>query len=61
MELATIIQIGLLILVGYMCLYALIDRICKCAENCAAFKSFGPTAIANPEMFKEAMTKVKKK
>lgn len=61
METTLFIQIVGLIVIGYISLHGIVNRICKCAENCAAFKAFGPTAILNPEMFKEAMTKVEKK
>lgn len=36
-----IFQIALLIFVGYIILYSLIDRVCKCCENCAMFKAYG--------------------
>lgn len=28
-------------LVGYLMVYAIIDRICKCCEQCALCKSYG--------------------
>lgn len=36
----TIIQIIVLVLIGYICLYALVDRIMKCIEHCATAKAY---------------------
>lgn len=55
------VQVVGLIIIGYISIHGIVNRICKCAENCAAFKSFGPTAIANPELFKEAIKNLEKK
>lgn len=32
--------IGCLIIVVYICLYTIIDRICRCKEHCATANSF---------------------
>lgn len=55
------VQVVGLVVIGYISIHGIVNRICKCAENCAAFKSFGPTAIKNPELFKEAMGKMSEK
>lgn len=31
----TVIQIIIMFLIGYVCLYALLDRVMKCIEHCA--------------------------
>lgn len=40
------ITIALAALVIYICIYALLDRVCKCAEHCAEMKAYG-AAIAS--------------
>ena len=55
------VQIVGLVVIGYISIHGIVNRICKCAENCAAFKSFGPTAINDPNAFKEALTKLQEK
>ena len=35
-----ILQIGLLIVLTYVCVYGVINRICKCIENCSMSKAF---------------------
>lgn len=37
----TVIQIIIMFLIGYVCLYALIDRVMKCIEHCATAKAYG--------------------
>lgn len=37
-ELLTYIIIGILI---YLCIFAIVERICKCKEQCEAFKAYG--------------------
>lgn len=32
-------EIGLLITIVYVCVYGVVNRICKCVETCAAAKS----------------------
>lgn len=55
------IQVVGLIVIGYISIHGIVNRICKCAENCAAFKSFGGAAIKDPNAFKEAVTKLQEK
>lgn len=37
-ELLTYVIIGALI---YFCIFAIVERICKCKEQCEAFKAYG--------------------
>ena len=37
----TVIQIIIMFLIGYVCLYALIDRVMKCIEDCATARAYG--------------------
>lgn len=37
----TLFQQVLLVLILFICVYTLIDRICKCVEHCATAKAFG--------------------
>lgn len=37
----TLFQHVLLVLILFICVYTLIDRICKCVEHCATAKAFG--------------------
>ena len=37
----TVIQIIIMFLIGYVCLYALLDRVMKCIEHCATAKAYG--------------------
>lgn len=37
----TVIQIIIMFLIGYVCLYILIDRVMKCIEHCATAKAYG--------------------
>ena len=34
------IELGILIILVYLCVYALINRICKCVEYCAMARSY---------------------
>lgn len=34
------VAIALLTILVYICIYSLIDRICKCVEHCATAKGF---------------------
>lgn len=36
----SMLQIGIMLVIGYLCLYSIVDRICKCVEECAKFKSY---------------------
>lgn len=47
----TVIQIIIMFLIGYVCLYALVDRVMKCIEHCATAKAYG--------RFKEAGVMIK--
>lgn len=40
----TIVQLIILFLIGYVCLYALVDRIMRCIEHCATAKAYGKLA-----------------
>ena len=50
------ITIALAALVIYICIYALLDRVCKCAEHCAEMKAYGAAVasgcvdITNPKV-----------
>lgn len=33
-------EIGLLCVVGYICVYSLVDRICKCKEQCTMAEAY---------------------
>jgi hypothetical protein len=48
----TVMQLIIMFLIAYVCLYALIDRVMKCIEHCATARAYG--------RFKEAgiMTKM---
>ena len=37
----TVIQIIIMFLIGYVCLYSLIDRVMKCIEHCATARAYG--------------------
>lgn len=37
----TVMQLIIMFLIGYVCLYTLIDRIMKCIEHCATAKVYG--------------------
>lgn len=37
----TVIQIIIMFLIGYICLYALVDRVMKCIEHCATARAYG--------------------
>ena len=41
----TVIQIIIMFLIGYVCLYALIDRVMKCIEHCATARAYGQFKI----------------
>lgn len=34
------VTIGILIVLTYICVFGLVNRICKCVEHCATAKSF---------------------
>lgn len=36
----TVMQLIIMFLIAYVCLYALIDRITKCIEHCATAKAY---------------------
>lgn len=37
----TVIQIIIMFLIVYVCLYSLIDRVMKCVEHCATARAYG--------------------
>lgn len=37
----TVIQIIIMFLIAYVCLYALLDRVMKCIEHCATARAYG--------------------
>mgnify|MGYP000481198907 CR=1 FL=1 len=37
----TVIQIIIMFLIGYICLYTLVDRVMKCIEHCATARAYG--------------------
>ena len=37
----TVIQIIIMFLIVYVCLYSLIDRVMKCIEHCATARAYG--------------------
>lgn len=47
----TVMQLIIIFLIVYVCLYALVDRIMKCIEHCATAKAYG--------RFKEAGVMIK--
>lgn len=47
----TVMQLIIVFLIVYVCLYALVDRIMKCIEHCATAKAYG--------RFKEAGVMIK--
>lgn len=55
------IQIVGLIVIGYISIGGIVNRICKCAENCAALKSVGPQALSDPAGFARAVKEMSKK
>lgn len=40
-------DIAILGVVGYLALYVLVDRVCRCCENCATTKAFGKYVDVN--------------
>lgn len=36
----TLLQLILIIIVLYLCIYALISRVCKCVEHCATARAY---------------------
>lgn len=43
----SVVSIAILIVIIYICLFTLVDRICKCVEHCATAKSFSKTVETN--------------
>ena len=52
MALTLFLQIILLIIIVYLCIYSIVDRLCKCKENCSLSNSFSEF-IKNNKKFKE--------
>lgn len=44
----TIVQMIILFLIAYVCLYALVDRIMRCIEHCAKAKAYGKFKEGEP-------------
>lgn len=42
----TVIQIIIMFLIGYVCLYSLIDRVMKCIEHCATARAYAKYIFA---------------
>lgn len=40
-----LMQLLVLIIIVYLCTYVLIDRICRCVENCALAKAYAETQV----------------
>ena len=47
----TVMQLIIMFLIAYVCLYELIDRVMKCIEHCATARAYG--------RFREAGTMIK--
>lgn len=47
------ILIGILIVMGYLIVYSLVDRVCRCFENCANAKAFGKIGAGGGTVKKE--------
>ena len=52
------LAIGIICVIVYICLFTLVDRICKCVEHCANAKSFTRTADAFANELKKRMSNV---
>lgn len=50
-------EIGLLSVVIFVCVYALVDRVCKCIEQCALGKSYQEFIKMHSELEKKPDTK----
>ena len=37
----TFMQLIIMFLIGYICLYTLVDRVMKCIEHCATARAYG--------------------
>lgn len=46
----TALQLALFIVMIYICIYSIVNRICKCFEHCSTAKSYGTVAINKPEI-----------
>ena len=42
------------VIIGYICIYSLVDRVCKCAENCAIAKAFAAFSSINKRFVENA-------
>ena len=49
----TLLEIAILIILSFMCIYTLTDRICKAVEHCANAKSFSSTMAGAANKKKE--------
>ena len=41
------LMLGIIILIAYICVFSLVDRICKCVEHCANATSFATPVTSN--------------
>lgn len=47
-------EIGLLVVVSYICVFSIVNRICTCIENCVRAKAYGISISTNtPGSMKE--------
>ena len=44
------VQTALIIVIIYICVYGVVNRICKCIEYCSLAKSYGKVAEEHPEL-----------
>ena len=54
----SLLEIGLIMLFGFMMVYALVDRVCKCLENRAMAKAYFASLSKSGISPSEAMAKV---
>lgn len=53
----SLLEIGLIMLFGFIMVYALVDRVCKCLENRAMAKAFFASVGKNGTVFNNDITK----
>ena len=49
------LQLAILIIIGYVCVYGVINRICKTIENCAMARCFSAFGQSDPEDIKRVI------
>ena len=47
------VQTALIIVIIYICVYGVVNRICKCIEYCSMAKSYGKIAEEHPELLND--------